>query len=193
MTHRLFTATFIDNSLFENIYPGLKDDFRKACTGKWVERENLHFTYQFIGDTETNKANEMKEALGEYLKHYDSVLDIGILGAFPNPRKPRVLFIGISNPDGFVQEINTGMEKILRKFGYHPDHSKFSPHVTLLRVKTFEPVLFEDAFMRNKSLHAGSMPGFEVRLIESKLTPLGPVYKFFKIFCHFFLFCVFIY
>ena len=54
-TKRLFTGTYIDKEIFEDIYEDMLEDFKGITTGKWVEPENLHFTYHFIGDFETDK------------------------------------------------------------------------------------------------------------------------------------------
>ena len=47
-TIRLFTGTYVDDELFRYIYNDIKDDFAGATFGKWVEPDNLHFTYHFI-------------------------------------------------------------------------------------------------------------------------------------------------
>ena len=49
-THRLFLGTFIDQHIFKDIYDEIYNDFDGPEGGKWVEAQNLHFTYKFIGD-----------------------------------------------------------------------------------------------------------------------------------------------
>lgn len=180
MKHRLFTGTFIDKALTQFLYNELKEDFSKALFGKWVEPENLHFTYQFIGEVESKQAIDIKGALKDYLRTYQAPLKIASLGVFPNLRNPRILFVKVENPEGVLYQVNSEMENIIREFGYKPGHDKFTPHITLQRIKTLEYDKFKEVFDRNKDIEFGTMPEFSVNLIESQLTPRGPFYRDYK-------------
>ncbi len=96
-TIRLFTGTYVDDELFRYIYNDIKDDFAGATFGKWVEPDNLHFTYHFIGDIPIDKLDELKKNLSEITVKYNSVLEFHGISVFPNRKKPRVLHIPVIN------------------------------------------------------------------------------------------------
>jgi 2'-5' RNA ligase len=115
---RLFIATFIDNSLFENIYTELIKDFSNAVTGKWVELPNLHFTYKFLGNVDSTRIPEIESALKSSLKKYDSKLSIKGLGVLPNISKAKILYAGVFNLEKILIKQQAFIENQLAKLGF---------------------------------------------------------------------------
>ncbi|MCX7735918.1 MAG: RNA 2',3'-cyclic phosphodiesterase [Candidatus Kapabacteria bacterium] len=174
---RIFTGTFIDGLILDNIYDELQKEFKNATKGKWVEIENLHFTYHFIGDTEESVVEKIRDSLKNYHTNFESNLIIKGLGAFPDLRNPRVLFINVLNPDGKVFEIQKETTKILQKFGFKPEKREYHPHITLQRVKFADRTNFRKAIEKYRETLFGEMKSFKFNLIESILTPNGAIYK----------------
>ena len=135
-TKRLFTGTYIDKEIFEDIYEDMLEDFKGITTGKWVEPENLHFTYHFIGDFETDKIPDLIKELNSLCKTYKSELIIKGLSGFPNILNPRILHAEVVDYKKTLQNIFSNLEKKLIPFGYEPEIRKFTPHVTLQRIKS---------------------------------------------------------
>ncbi len=176
---RLFIGTFVDKSLFEYVYPNIKADFQNVCKGKWVDIDNLHFTYIFIGEVAEDKVSEIIDCIGEYLGEYDTELYLKGLGVFPNQRRPRVLFANILNEGNQVFDIQSGVENSLKEMGFKPEKRKYIPHLTLCRIK-FNQKDFAEVLNRYKQEEFGAMESFKVNLIESKLTRQGPIYAAIK-------------
>lgn len=174
---RIFTGTFIDRSIFSDSYNVLQEDFGQITKGKWVEPENLHFTYQFIGDTEDDIVNEIKENLKSYLIEYSSELIIKGLGAFPDLRNPRILFANVINPNGDVYDIQLKTTRVLEKFGYKAERREYHPHITLQRIKYCDQAKFRTLINKYSETLFGNMQSFKFSLIESILTPNGAIYK----------------
>jgi len=174
---RLFIGTFIDKSQIESIYEKIREDFSSACSGKWVELENLHFTYQFLGDVQENQIPSIKKDLSEYLITYHSKLKIAGLGTFPSPTKPRVLFVKVHNNEGILLSVHKKMDDILIHYGFEIENRKYTPHVTLRRIKQSNPNEFKKILEIYSQFEVGTMQNFEINLIESILTPKGPIYK----------------
>lgn len=176
-TKRLFTGTYIRFDGIEKRYLELRDAFDGSSTGKWVEPENLHFTYQFIGDFEINRLKSLKSDLYPICKNYDNELQFIGASVFPDLRQPRVLHIGITDKAGVLNDIHANLDEQLKKYGYIPEKRKFIPHVTLQRIKEIN----KDKFMRNienlKEFQFGNQSQFKVSLIESELTSKGPIYR----------------
>jgi 2'-5' RNA ligase len=173
---RLFIGTFVKRELFDEKYMDLHDEFSAACSGKWVEPSNLHFTYSFLGEVDENLVPDIKESLRDFLGHYKSELVINGLGVFPNPRSPRVLHAEVYNPDKKVFDAQKNISDILKQFGFEPEDRKYTPHVTLCRIKTFRNPAFNDLLDSYRNFNFGKMEGFDINIIESRLRPEGPVY-----------------
>jgi len=176
MKKRLFIGTFIDTTLMQFIYDEIKNDFNKVCTGKWVELENLHFTFKFLGHVDEELIPELKDALKNYLKQFDSILQFKKFGVFPNTKKPNVLFCKTFNPDKIIFTAQKEMDEILTQFRFEKEKRKFLPHLTLLRIKKTEKN-FPNILSFYYDYEIGSMLNFSINLIESKLNHKGPTYK----------------
>ena len=174
---RLFIGTYIDPDIFEFIYDDIRDDFSHNSTGKWVEPENLHFTYFFLGDVDVSKVQPIKNALRPVLGSIDSELIFKGLNAFPNINRPKVLFANIINPDNSISLKHDEISTILSDFGFKPENRKFNPHLTFRRLKTYQQPDFKKAVSVYRNKEFGIMGNYRIDLIESKLTRSGPVYN----------------
>ncbi len=176
---RLFVGTFVSLPEFKEVKAFVSS---LKVEGKWVEEENLHFTYRFLGDVEEEKIPQIVGFLKQKLKGapQPKVLYKG-LGVFPGKERPRVLWVGIESEG--VEEIKRRVDTALVPFGF-PVEESFTPHVTLLRIKKmrhrgkFNSYLFK---MRNFIFAEKVEP--KVALIESKLTERGPIYSVVEEFC----------
>ncbi len=176
-TKRLFIGTFIDKDIFKYSYDDIKDDFQNAVFGKWVEIENLHFTFKFLGDVKINEIPAIKEKLSDLTVTYDDNLLFNGLGGFPTLANPRVLFANIIDSNQLLQTINNRIDKRLFQLGYPTEDKPFKPHLTLIRLKEHNKPEFKKAIDKYKDYEFGEMDSFKVVIIESKLTPRGPIYK----------------
>ncbi|OGU18269.1 MAG: 2'-5' RNA ligase [Ignavibacteria bacterium GWB2_35_12] len=176
-TKRLFIGTFVAPSLFESKFKSVQYDFDTCCSGKWVELNNLHFTYQFLGNVETSQIDEFRNSLKDYLIDYQSKLSIKGLSVLPKPNFPKVLYMKIQNDDGIVLSAQKKMENILVSHGYKPEKRAFTPHVTLLRIKQFERNRFIETITKYQDFEIGIMDSFRIDMIESQLTKYGPIYR----------------
>jgi len=176
-TKRIFIGTFVDTSMFESKFKSIKDDFDACCSGNWVEINNLHFTYQFLGDVESKNIPELKKSIEEYLIKYDSKLIIKGLSALPKTNFPKVLYVKIQNDDGIILKAHKQIDMNLATHGYQPEKRAFTPHVTLLRIKEFERNKFIETIDKYAEFEIGVMNSFSIDLIESQLTKYGPIYK----------------
>lgn len=176
---RLFIGTFIKSDTFFEGYRRIVKEFSGLIYGKWVELENLHFTYKFIGDVDVEKVPELIKAIESKLIEFDSDLILKGLGVFPSINNPRVFFVNIINTDRKIFEIYKNIEDNLSKIGYEKDKRGFSPHLTLLRVKSVTNQ-FKSILPKFTNTEFAVMNKFSVNLIESKLTPKGPIYTIIK-------------
>ncbi|MBU0705481.1 MAG: RNA 2',3'-cyclic phosphodiesterase [Chloroflexi bacterium] len=102
---------------------------------RWMRPEGIHLTLRFLGDTLTEKLPEIKRALAAVARNAPACsFTVEGLGCFPNPRRPRVVWVGVQEPTGRLAALQDGVEEVLAPFGYEPEGRGFTPHLTLGRV-----------------------------------------------------------
>jgi 2'-5' RNA ligase len=115
----------------------------------------------------------------EVSQHASFGLKFGGLGAFPNPRRPRVIWIGIQAPAG-LEALQHGIEAAAATLGYPSEMRPFSPHLTIGRVKqnvsTAEVKNIRTALEATKVGALGTALVSAVHLFKSDLKPSGAVY-----------------
>jgi len=123
----------------------LPTDLAAALTGargglhgaRWIDPENYHITLRFIGDVDHALARDVYGLLAEI--HRDP-LDVTIEGldAFGGKR-PRAIVARVA-PDRPLLELQAAHERQIRKAGAAPEGRKFSPHITLARLRDASPL-----------------------------------------------------
>lgn len=176
---RLFVA-----SSFEPAFvAGLKAaaDYARAAAPKgavkWVEPENFHLTYAFLGELGPEAAEAAKRGMAAGvagLKPF--TLSLGGIGVFPSARRPRVLWVGVGDGAAQLQELAARLSAGLSAAGLAFE-SRFEPHVTLGRVKEGLPESFMRRFADYAPARRITSGLASVELMESVLKPDGPEYR----------------
>ncbi len=147
---------------------------------KWIDMQQVHLTVRFIGEVDGTTFLDIKTALEQVsLKPFSLALK-GV-GHFPPRGKPRVLWVGIE-PSKPLQSLKSRIDRILTTVGLEPEGRKFSPHITLARLKN-SPIHKVANFLAGASLF--SQEPFEVKdfkLYSSTLTPKGAIHKIEKVY-----------
>lgn len=175
-THRLFIGTFIDQNIFKDVYDDIYNDFNGTEGGKWIELQNLHFAYKFIGDVATTELPILKNIIGETLRSYNSALTIKGIGVFPNVRRPRILYAHIDQQSNILTKIYNELDNKLIQMGLEKENRKFQPYITLKRIKELPQENFTKMLFKYREHQFGIMKKFKVDLIESVLSQDGPEY-----------------
>lgn len=137
----------------------------------WTRAEQLHFTLAFLGEQpDASLALRAGEAV-RGLRRFE--LAVGGAGAFPSPRKPRVLWLGALAGGPQLCFVAERLGAALREHGFTLDARPFQPHLTLGRVR---PGGERGAAGALAALPAGELARFrvdEVQLMQSILGPGG--------------------
>lgn len=101
--------------------------------GRWVQPDQVHLTLKFIGETPAERVDELCEALDEVAGRFRPfALRFGPIGAFPSPRRPRVVWLGVeATPE--LRFIKDDLERRLADLGVEREMRPYQPHVTLGR------------------------------------------------------------
>jgi len=150
------------------------------CDVKWVQTENIHLTLKFLGDVPIDKNEAIIKAMAECLQNF-SALDIELtqLGAYPDSRQPRVIWIGIDpSASKKIKEITGQLEDKLCQIGFPKEEREIDPHVTIGRIKSEKNLsLLRDALQKKIFSSPGIQQINSVTLFKSTLTSLGPHYE----------------
>ncbi len=145
----------------------------------WVEPENMHITLLFLGEVDQRETIDICRAAQKAVAAMPPfVLSIEGVGCFPNARRPRTLWVGVGKGADEVCAVHDAIEKPLLEMGnYRRETRKYTPHVTLGRVKGDQP---RDTLAKTlgtqQTWRAGEVVVSEVQVMKSDLTSDGPTY-----------------
>jgi len=144
---------------------------------KFVEPENIHFTLKFLGEIEQSLVEQVTKVV-EGTSFQPFTAKIERVGVFPNLRRPRVVWAGITEGASQLEEIWSEIDDKLSKLGFDREMRRFNPHITIGRVRSGRN--------RDKLVHEisslsdyvfGELHVDRVVLKKSVLTPKGPIYS----------------
>ena len=147
---------------------------------RWGTAENLHLTIRFLGEIPATQVDPLTRALEtESEQHRPFEISIKGLGAFPNPRRPRVIWTGVE-PCPELDRLARGIETAVRKLGYPGEDKPFSAHLTIGRVRdgnsAAQAQSLQQVLEKTKIGILGTFAAENVHLVRSDLQSGGPVY-----------------
>ncbi len=170
MNHRLFVAIAPPAALRKRL-AGTEGGLRGA---RWVAADNIHVTLRFIGEVDGVQARDIDAALSG-LRAAPFTVSLGEPGAFGPARRLRSLHIAVA-PTPALSALRMQVVTRLATADVAPDRRKFSPHITLARLKGADP---EAVGQQLSVLAEERWEGFmveEVVLFESHLGAAGADY-----------------
>ena len=108
---------------------------------RWVAPEQIHLTLRFLGEVPESDLEQLRSKVIEAAQRgQPMVLQLAGAGCFPNPRRPRVIWIGLKGDLGQLRALQEAVFRQTKGWGDN-EHESFHPHLTLARVKTLRPLL----------------------------------------------------
>jgi 2'-5' RNA ligase len=99
---------------------------------RWIDPEDYHVTLRFIGDIDAVSANEIASMLFRVNRKPFEVTVQG-LQSFGG-KKPRAVVASVL-PSRPLIELQAELERLMRRLGFEPEGRKFTPHITLARLR----------------------------------------------------------
>jgi len=100
---------------------------------RWSSDDQMHLTLRFIGEVDENVAHDIDDALSG-IRAPAFELELSGVGEFGG-RNPRALWAGVK-ANGALLHLQKKVETALQRIGLEPETRKFSPHVTLARLRS---------------------------------------------------------
>ncbi|MBC7894872.1 MAG: RNA 2',3'-cyclic phosphodiesterase [Cytophagaceae bacterium] len=175
---RLFLALTFAPPLQEDVAEATRS-LREALPAlAWVSAPRLHLTLKFLGEVEPGAVDAIRTASEHAVRAARAhEVTIGGVGAFPNLRRPRVVWMDMHDTAQLIG-IATALDQAVAVLGVPAETRPFRPHVTLARVKvplttSQGTVLAQRAAEIRVRLR---VPVHEVALMQSSLGTGGPRY-----------------
>ena len=141
-----------------------------------VSVENMHITLSFLGEIPRTTIDLVIAELSQ-IDFAPFEISLRGLGAFPNLRRINIVWVGIDRGREELQEIFQLLRPRLRRVGLTGVGKRFSPHITIARVKSRRNIdQLSKRLVALRDIEIGHTLLDTLKLKKSVLTPKGPVY-----------------
>ncbi len=148
-----------------------------AAKMKIVKEGNIHFTLRFFGDTIRPRLDQIKARLDE-IDFNQFEIEVAGVGSFPNKRRPRIIWVGVTQNASKVMSLKDEIDSSLIDVGYQPEKREYTPHATIARVRHVKDSRrIADNLESLADAIIGKMNVTRVTMMKSTLTPSGPIYE----------------
>ena len=117
----------------EQVHDGLKDASRDV---KWVRPASVHLTVVFLGSVDEEAIPALSKEVRRVCAGFGPFrLAARGTGFFPNPRRPRVIWLGLEGDVERMAGLRDALQEVLEPFGTQREKRPFRPHLTLGRFR----------------------------------------------------------
>ena len=175
---RLFIATPLGPQAEQHL-GNIIADLRPHGGGvKWVDPKNIHLTLRFLGETEQDRVPKISALLDQVVEGVSAIpSEIGGLGAFPNLKRPRVIWAGINGGVEELSKLARQIELGVRQLRFEKESKGFKAHLTLGRVRDHRKLGPLSGLLGDYRMEPLPLTFDRVVLFKSTLTPRGPIYE----------------
>jgi 2'-5' RNA ligase len=140
---------------------------------RWIDPENYHVTLRFIGDVDDTIAHEVASMLGRVRRRelelrFDGLVSFG-------GRRPRAVVTTLA-PTPALMELQAEHERLMQRVGLDPEGRKYTPHVTLARLRDSSSWQVADYLATRALLQAPSFKASRFVLFSSRASVGGGPY-----------------
>ncbi len=177
-TIRCFIAICIDEKT-KNLLTAIQDKIKiKYTNSRLIPPKNIHLTLHFIGNIKTSKIEEIKSSLYPVVEKIDA-FDIkpAGLGAFPNLKTPKIIWIGIDEGKDNTIFLQKEIARELKKIKIETEERKFYPHLTLARIESNNRGLLTTGFKKTEIPSFDNIHVAKIFIFKSILIHQKPIYE----------------
>ena len=103
---------------------------------RWVTPTQIHLTLKFLGNVPAEQVTIIAQAMECAAQGQTAfTLRAQSLGCFPHPSRPRVLWVGLTDPSQALAHLNERLTAALLPVGFAPEDRPLHPHLTLARAQ----------------------------------------------------------
>ncbi len=146
---------------------------------KWVRTNGIHLTLKFLGYVDRGLVPIIERDLRlVFAEQKPFPLRVSGLGAFPGLARPRVIWVGLNDPEGITARVASRVEEVIEPLGFQREKRPLTPHLTLGRVrsnKNSDDLM--QAVRQSMDLSGPTFVADHAVLFESILKPTGAEYS----------------
>jgi len=178
---RSFIAFEIDDEEILNRFASVQEKLMSTGADlKPVKPQNIHITMRFLGDIFPPMVEKIHSQM-ESLVFSPFNVEIRRVGAFPQVKHPRIIWVGIQEGSKELGEIFDQLELNIFSLGFEKSSRRFSPHITIARVRTSRNrEELTRCLQKVADFEFGVIKADCLKLKKSVLTPKGPIYSILK-------------
>ena len=145
---------------------------------RWVNPEKIHLTLKFFGNIEESRIDPIFKSIEEPIRNtLPFSLKVQGVGAFPNLKNPRVIWMGLVDGREILVSFQKQIETQFEEIGFQSEDRPFHPHLTLGRMKSSRgKEELVGRMERHKEEEFGDIQVERMVLFKSDLRPTGPIY-----------------
>jgi 2'-5' RNA ligase len=175
---RLFVALEVPEPHRISVEKAIQTLRLRLPEARWTPRESWHVTFKFLGEVPEERYDDLVRVVQKVVSSRErGQSKLTELGAFPSPRRARVLWVGLDDPGGAMEAIASSLERDLGRRGFRQEARRFHPHLTLARLRVPRPVLEEVTVSGPYELDRSPFDVAELVLFRSHLSPKGATYE----------------
>jgi 2'-5' RNA ligase len=141
---------------------------------KWQREDQMHLTLRFIGEVDERTAHDIDEALAT-VRAPGFTLELAGVGDFGG-KDPHALWAGVKPNDALIHLVKK-IESALVRLGLVAEQRKYTPHVTLARLRNAPRAKVAEFIAHHSLFASGPIPVNEFALYSSQLGSGGSVYR----------------
>ncbi len=173
---RLFYGIELNDDIRDNIYQIIQDLDINYRGIKWVEKENLHITLEFFGETNKNEMENLIE-LTKNINFTKFNLSLYSIGGFPFLEKAKVLWVGLKEHKIELMNLYNKLHFTCKNIKSNLDDRPYHPHITIARVKRPLNSSNIKKIEKYSQMNFGELTVKKITLFQSELKKQGPEYK----------------
>ena len=178
-TWRIFCAVALSRDLHERLITHI-NRIREAvpdARGSWSRADNIHLTLKFLGDISLVQVEKVSEAAScsvENFAPFKIVLEQ--TGVFPKLGSSRVLWIGVNDLEGKLDQVHALLEDECARAGFPRESRPFHPHLTLARLRQPQDAGTLASAHKAMKFESAEIAVSELLVIRSELSTTGSHY-----------------
>lgn len=157
---------------------GMRQQLARLAAGlpgaRWADSGSYHLTLRFIGAVDEGTAGDIDAALLA-IDVEPFALTLSGVGYFGKPTAARALWVGVERSDPLLR-LQAKIEAALQRIGLPAEERKYTPHVTLARLRATPARRLEDYVVGNSRFLAGPFTVHEFTLFSSFLSASGAIH-----------------
>lgn len=158
----------------------LQEKLKQEISGRlsWTRPQGQHLTLKFFGDISREDINNISAAVQKRTVAEQKLnLKIEKLGVFPDARRPRVLWCGVTGDVEKLINLQKKLDGDFAALGFPAEDRSFKAHLTLARIKDSRDITgMSEALKKYGAFTAGEFVADKLFLFQSNLTPQGAIY-----------------